>query len=195
MKHIVNFLFEIGTLRYIKRSWVNFLCPQFQNVSEHILRVIWIAYLIAEEEGIKNKEKILKIALIHDIPESRTGDQNYLQRQYVKKNESLALKDITNGLKNQKEMIKLWHEYKSLKSIESKIVHDADNLEVDFELKEQEAQGYRIPEEWKKIRKHVKENKLFTASAKKIWNQLQKHNPHLWHTKSRNRYLKGDWKY
>jgi len=47
MKRDVEFLFEVGTLRLIDRTWRQFGGANFANVAEHTFRVMWIAALIA----------------------------------------------------------------------------------------------------------------------------------------------------
>lgn len=46
----VNFLFEMGTIRYIDRMWWRFQSPNFANLAEHHFRVFWIAMVIAAQE-------------------------------------------------------------------------------------------------------------------------------------------------
>jgi len=72
MKRDVEFLFEIGALRLIPRQWQRFHLPFVQNLTEHHYRVVWLALLIANREGKGNVEKIMKMALVHDVAESRT---------------------------------------------------------------------------------------------------------------------------
>lgn len=189
----LEFLFEIGTLRHIKRSWSRFLNPDYQNLAEHHLKVIWIALLIAEHEGQVDKEKIVKLAIVHDVGESRTGDVDYLSRQYVIRDEELGIKDVFEGTIFEKEFISLWKEYEDRTSLEAKIVKDADNLDVDFEIKEQESRGNRIGDGFIEHRKLIKK-KFYTKTAGEIWKRIQKANPHDWHYKGRNRYNAGDWK-
>ena len=63
------------------------------NILEHTFRVMFLALAIARGEKVKDEEKIIKMAMIHDLGESRTGDPNYVQKVYVNSNESRALKD------------------------------------------------------------------------------------------------------
>ena len=144
-------------------------------------------------EKVENSEKVMKMALIHDIAESRTGDVNYLQRQYVIRHEDEAMEDILTDTILKEELLVLWKEYEKKESIEAKIVKDADNLDVDFELQEQKKRGV-YDEEWMKIRKHVAETKLYTKSAKKLWDEMQNSNPFNWHITGKNRFNNGDWK-
>jgi len=189
----LEFLYEIGSLRHIKRSWSRFLNPDYQNLAEHHLRVVWVAMIIAKHEGVKNIEKIVSLAILHDVPESRTGDVDYLQRQYVKRNEELGVKDIFAGTVFEIEFTSLWKEYKKSDSIESKIVKDADTLDVDLEIKEQEVRGHKIGDGWKNNRLKIVKN-LYTKTAKEIWKAIQTSNPHDWHYKGRNRFNSGDLK-
>lgn len=87
-----------------------------------------------------------------------------------------------------------WKEYEERNCIEAKIVKDADNIDVDLELKEQEAQGHTLRSIWKDMRKKVTYKNLYTKTAKKIWEEIQTSNPHDWHLNARNRYTAGDWK-
>lgn len=190
----VDFIYEIGTLRYIQRTWRQFLNADFQNLAEHQFRVIWIALILAEREGVKNTEKIIKLALVHDIAESRTGDVNYLQRQYVERLEEKGITDMLKSTSLEEEFMALWKEYEERKSIESRIVKDADNLDVDAELLEQKSRGHSISSSLDSIRKHVAATKLYTESAKQIWDALMSSDPHNWHRKSNNRFNSGDWK-
>lgn len=189
----LEFLYEVGALRFVSRTWTQFLNANFQNVSEHTFRVMWIALLISEKEKKGDHEKILKMALVHDVPESRTGDVNYLSRQYTKRDEERAGREILQGTGLSKEYLKLFKEYEKRKSIESKIVKDADNLDVDFELQEQSVRGQGLKKEWAANRASIYKI-LYTKTAKKIWKEIQKSNPHDWHMFARNRYTAGDWK-
>lgn len=194
MQRDIEFLYEMGNLRFIQRTWKRFLNPDFQNLAEHHLRVIWIALIIAKREGVENTEKIMKMALVHDIPESRTGDVDYLSRQYVERNEALGLEDMLKDVAIEKEFIELWHEYEKKECIEAQIVKDADNLDIDFELQEQKARGFTIGEVLSDNREVVSEHKLYTETARKIWHYLQTSDPHDWHHNGRTRLNAGDWK-
>ncbi|MEK7163010.1 MAG: HD domain-containing protein [Patescibacteria group bacterium] len=194
MKNDINFLYEIGCLRFIQRTWKHFLNADFSNVSEHIMRVTWIALILAKYEGVKNTEKLLKMALVHDISESRTGDVNYISRQYTERKELNAICDILKNTVLEEEFTKLWEECEKKESLEAKIIKDADNLDVDFELQEQFTKGNTIGKEFKEIREHVANNKFYTETAKKLWLELQTSNPHEWHRQGNNRFNSGDWK-
>ncbi len=180
----INFLYEIGSMRHTKRAWRQNFGMDSATVLEHTARVMWLSLIIARMEGIKNEEKILKMALAHDVAETRTGDHWHLQKQYVSDNEAKALFDIfidTNLTDFNEGILK---EYKERKTKEAKIVKDADNLDCDLELKELEEMGSIINKKVKPKRRIVRNEKLYTKSAKKIWDEIQKSSPSDWHIKA-----------
>ena len=190
-----NLLYEIGNLRLIQRQWVRFHLPGVANLAEHHFRVAWIALVIAKYEKCTDTDTILKMALIHDVSESRTGDVDYIARQYVERYEDQGIQDIFANSDLSKEMVQLWRDYEKRDSLAAKIVKDADNLDVDLDLREQGAQGNKLEKHWTKQRKFVGTNKMYTATGKKLHTLIWTTSPHDWHIKSPNNRLKGgDWK-
>jgi putative hydrolase of HD superfamily len=189
----VNFLFEMGNLRFVPRMWRRFWQDEAANVAEHHFRMFWIAMVIAAHEKNVDTGKVAKMVLVHDITESRTGDVDYLSRQYVDRKEELAITDMLAGTALEKEFYELWQEYEKRESTEAKIVKDADNLDVDFEMAERAAHGQTMPEAWHEARTFVARERLHTKTAKKLFDQLACAKPHDWHLQSRNRRNGGDW--
>ena len=191
----LEFLYEIGSLRHMPRQWRRFGLADTQNITEHHFRVIWLALVIAAREGVKNTDKIVKMALVHDVAESRTNDVDYLSRQYVEQNEEKAIQDILAETSVQKEFMELWREYEGRETIEAKIVKDADNLDVDLEMRELGARGHDLEAIWEKHRTPLAAKNLYTKSARKIYKEIRASSPHDWHVKSSsNRVKGGDWK-
>ncbi len=188
----LNFLFELGTLRYVDRTWRQFLGADFANTAEHTFRVMWIALYLAKREG-GDLNKIVPMALMHDITETRTGDVQYMSRLYTKRDEKKAIDDMTNGLLLEDEVKVLWEEYEKRESLEARIVKDADTLDVDMELVEQSFNGNKLLETFKPQREQVG-SLLFTESAKALWKEIYNSNPHDWHRTGTNRFTQGDWK-
>lgn len=187
----VDFFYEIGQLRLLNRMWRRFFLLSSANVAEHTLRVIWIALALAKKEGVKDEEKVMKMALVHDITESRTGDTDYISRQYVEQNDKLAAEDMLAGTILEEDFLNVWKEYEKRECIEAKIVKDADNLDVNLELKENGIQT--ISEKFSKPREVLVKPKLYTKSAKAYWEMIRKSDMHDWHVYTRNRFNAGDW--
>ena len=160
-----------------------------ENVLEHTLRVLWIALLLARKEKVANEEKIIKMALIHDIEETRTSDLSYIQKVYVKADDDRAAKDLFEETSLNDFYLNILKEYRERQTIEAKIVKDADNLEVDIELKELEERGSQLPKKWEGFREKVREEKLYTKSAKEMWDEIQNTDVASWHLTA-NKWLK-----
>jgi len=177
----IDLLFEIGSLRFVNRNWKQYLDLDIANLAEHHWRVMWLALILAKYEKVKNTDKIMKMALIHDICESRTGDLTKVQKKYVERFEDKSIKDMLKNSVLEDELIELWKEYEKRESIESKIVKDADRLDIDFEMREQKIRGFKFPKGWDVGREKLSLTQHYTKTAKKIWRLLQKSDPHNWH--------------
>ena len=132
--------------------------------------------------------KIIKMALVHDVAETRTSDLSYVQKVYVTADESRAADDM---FKNTMfgDLRKVLSLYEKRDTIEAKIVKDADNLDIDLELKEIEELGSKLPQKWTlNNRKFVRDEKLYTESAKKLWDDIQTSDPSNWH-RNMNKWL------
>ncbi len=184
----INFLFEIGTLRRIARTWNQFYGNDVANVAEHTIRVCWIASILAKYEGVENLWHIFKLVLVHDIGEIRSADTHYLSKQYVDRHEDRAIADTFKNVPIGEEFIKLWHEAESRETIEAKIMKDADTLDPDLEIMEKMYDGFKISEIRKEDRLTNINAKLFTETAKKMQREIYECNPHEWHL------LAKDWK-
>jgi len=177
----IEFLFEIGTLKNMDRGWRQHYAMDCASDLEHSFRVAMLALMLAREEGVKNEEKILKMALIHDLAETRVSDLSYVQKVYVTADEERAAHDLFDRTSLQDLNEKILKEFEERKTIESKIVKDADNLDVDIELKEFEERGSRLPKKLMWSRRMIRDKKLYTKSAKKFWDNLQKSDVADWH--------------
>ena len=189
IKRDIEFLYEIGTLKNTERSWQQFMGSGCASVPEHTFRVMFLALLIARGEKFDDEEKIIKMALVHDVAETRTGDANYLAAVYVTRDEKRAAADTFLGTAFADLYRDVLEEYEERKTSASKIVKDADNLDVDIELKEMEERGSIIARKMEPSRKLIRAKKLYTNTAKKIWDELQKANPASWHLKA-NKWVK-----
>jgi putative hydrolase of HD superfamily len=177
----IEFLFEIGSLKNIDRGWRQHLGIDCANDLEHSFRVALLALMLARQEGVADEEKILKMALIHDLAETRVSDLSYMQKVYVKADEERAARDLFDKTSLQDLNETVLKEYEERKTPEAKIVKDADNLDIDIELKELEERGSKLPAKWIWSRRKVRDEKLYTESAKKFWDDLQKSDAADWH--------------
>lgn len=187
----IDFLYEVGTLRHIDRAWRQFGGLPFANVAEHSYRTTIIAMLIAVREGAR-VDRVVQMALIHDLPESRIGDANYVQKMYRVEEVAGAMREIAEGTTLGEYIEALHEEMKRGDTLEARIVKDADNLDCDFELREMRDAGAGIAAALQPTRDVVAET-LHTETARAIFEGLRSRSSHDWHLKARNRMNSGDW--
>ncbi len=180
-KRDIEFLYEVGSLRNVQRRWRQQLAVDCENDLEHTLRVVWLALILARKEGEEDEEKVMKMALVHDVAESRTIDFNYIHKLYAKADGQKAARDIFAGTSLEDFFLEVLNEYEARKSPAAKIVKDADNLEADLELRELEERGLKLPDKWRKSRKRVRDERLYTDSARQLWDELDKVDVSAWH--------------
>ncbi len=74
IKKIINYLFLLGKLKWLKRSgWLERKTPDPESVAEHIFRVAMICFVVAPLLNL-NREKLVAMALFHDFAEGIFGD-------------------------------------------------------------------------------------------------------------------------
>lgn len=149
-KNIANFFFEVGMLAKTPRSGFHFLGTGQQSVAEHVSRMTFICYALAQMDGTVDVLKVLKMSLFHDISETRISDLNHIHQKYVERREHSAVKDIADSVPFGQDMYEVLEEYKERKSKESILVKDADSLEWLLALKEQVDTGNTRALEWTK---------------------------------------------
>jgi putative hydrolase of HD superfamily len=189
----LELLYEVGSLRFITRAWSQVLRNRnVANLAEHMFRVAWIAMTIAKHEGADLGD-VAKMALMHDMSESRTGDAHYMSRLYIQRDENKAVNDIFNGSILSDDMFVLWNEYEKCETLASKCVKDADWLDVDFELSELYETGEKIGDKDLWYRELVRE-KLKTETGKKMWAEIYNGDSHSWHRNSTHMFNSGYFK-
>lgn len=159
MKNLINFLLKAGKLKRMRRSgWVLRKVKDPETITEHSFRLAIMGWLLGKRKGV-NPEKIIKLALIHDLGEVYSGDitpyDDILPKNEKQKKELLktwprfsdkkkkeyflnkhkkeweSLKKIVSDLSynDQKEIINLWCEYELGLTEESRFVKQLDKVE------------------------------------------------------------------
>jgi putative hydrolase of HD superfamily len=148
LKQIVNFFFELGMLKKTPRSGYQFLGSGRESVAEHAFRVATIGFTMARLDKEADVFTVMRMCLFHDLPESRTGDLNYVNKRYVKVEEDQAVKDLAQTLPFGKEIESLLEEFNAGKTREAQLARDADQLDLILELKEHQDLGNRYAKDW-----------------------------------------------
>lgn len=172
---IVNFFFEIATLRRLTRSHRQMIEEVSDNISDHSFRVAIIGMVLANLEQC-DEDRVLKMCLFHDVVEARTGDANFINQQYVDLHEDEARKDQMEGLPIKSEVLELLKGYERRESKESIVAKDADLLD---QIILQQEYFYKDEKNGKIWQNHT-ERSLKTESAKKLARKIRESNPFEW---------------
>ncbi len=142
MRETVNLLHEIGQLSKTPRTGFVFLGTGQQSVADHSYSVAMICFILADlcDEEI-NRERLLLLALCHDLVEARTGDLNYVYQRYMKSDDDKAMADLAQDVTCGDEIVEYIREFDNADSIESKLAHDADQIEMLLTLKRESDTG------------------------------------------------------
>jgi len=176
MKRIANFLFEAGMLKRTPRTGFQFLGSGAESVAEHIFRTVYIGYTLGRLSKDIDTDKLIKMCLFHDLPEARTGDLNYVNKKYVKADETKAVNDLADTLPFGDEIKGLIMEFIRGESPEAQLAHDSDQLELILALKEYKDLGNKYADEW--LQYALK--RLKTDSARELAKTILETDSSLW---------------
>jgi putative hydrolase of HD superfamily len=173
---IVNFLFEIGMLKRTPRSGWQFLDGGRESVAEHSFRTALIAMVLARMDGAVDADRAIRMALVHDLAEARTGDMNYMNQKYVQADEAAATADMARGLPFGPELEELFAEFREQRTAEAAIVRDADQLDFLLELQERLDGGARAARDWMPFVLR----RLQTDTARELARRIMDGDPSAW---------------
>ena len=138
---IADFVYETCIHSKTPRSGLWFLGSGSQSVAEHLFHTAMIAYALSHFEPKTDKHKVVLMALFHDISEGRTPDHNYVHQRYGRLAEAEAVEDIAKSVPFGAEIFNLFKEEGERKTLEAKLVKDADQLEWVSTLRGEEVKG------------------------------------------------------
>ncbi len=108
-------------------------------MADHTCAVALLALYEGERRGY-DLERILKLALIHDLEEAIMGDltpqdKASLGPTKVQKDRETAIRELLSKLpsKSRASYLKLWTDLKERRSKEARLVHQLDNVEMAFQ--------------------------------------------------------------
>lgn len=148
MKNIADFLFEARILKDVVRSGYAFLGSGRESIAEHSFMTAVICFVMARLEPDVDSNKLLSMALMHDMAEARTGDLNYVERNYCQKDENKAISHLTDKLAFGSDIKDMLEEFNAGETQEARLVRDADQLAFILELKKLMDIGHKGPEKW-----------------------------------------------
>ena len=158
----IAFLTELIRLKALPRTgWLLRGVRDVESIADHTFGVAWVAMLLADRAvagGLPvNGEKVLRMALLHDLAEGRTGDlpstiKPYFSGDTLKQADEHAARDILQPLgESGANYLALWHEYEQRTSLEARIVKAADKIDLLLQAREYEQGGAKnLGEFWDK---------------------------------------------
>ena len=184
MDTIANFLFEVGMLSRTPRSGYQFLGSGKESVAEHILRTVFVGYTLCKMDDSLDELRVLKMCVLHDLPEARTGDMNYVNKKYVNVDEEKAVLELTESLFFGKDIKEAIEEFNRKETKESLIARDADQIALILQLKECGDLGNKYSQEWIAFALQ----RLNTENGKKLSERIINTDSSMWWFKE-----KGEW--
>lgn len=128
----IEFLKEIEKFKTCERVCQTTSIGRAESDAEHSWHLAAFLILLENEFADIDFAKVLKMALIHDLPEIYAGDTNPYRGDTTHKeeNEKKAAEQLFSILPESasKSFLSLFHEYLAQETPESKIVKSADKL-------------------------------------------------------------------
>ena len=128
-----------------------------ESVADHSYSTCGLAMLLADMEVEKGRavdvERVLRLALLHDLAEALTFDISKSHLEYLGRRgeaikrevEEAAWRHIIESIQSasiRNNYASLWLEFNAEETLESKIVHAADGLDILFQVVEYTGRGY-----------------------------------------------------
>ena len=165
-KKLIKFALQVGTLKNIKRhGWILKGIKNVESVADHIFRVALMTMIFSAVTKL-DVNKMIKMALIHDIGEALVGDVIY---EHGKKrigplkvknaDERNAVKEIFRDVAKKGEYVSLWEEFVAQDTQEARFVKRIEKLEMVIQALEYQKYGYDsnlFDEFWENARKYIK---------------------------------------
>lgn len=155
---------KVNDLKQLPRTgWLLAGVVAPESVAEHCFATAWIALLLAEAinadwagQGLTQPlsvERVLRIALVHDLAESVLTDlpkrsSDVLGRDVKHQAEAQALNQLLGNAPQRAATVAFWAEYDANTTPEARLVHDADKLEMVHQAFRYEQRGQRNLQEF-----------------------------------------------
>ncbi|AQK69007.1 uncharacterized protein LOC100281836 precursor [Zea mays] len=150
----IDFLTLCYRLKTTKRAgWVKRGVQAPESVADHMYRMGVMALVAADLPGV-NRDRCVKMAIVHDIAEAIVGDitpSDNVPKEEKNRREKEALDhmcELLGGGSRAQEIRELWMEYEENASLEAKVVKDFDKVEMILQALEYEKEQGRDLEEF-----------------------------------------------
>ncbi len=151
----LNFFKTVGkSKRLLRTGWVREKVKNPESIAEHSFRVGVLAMVLSDKLEV-NKEKLIKMSLIHDLGETFTGDIVWTRGELVdikirenkEKEELKGLVRLFSDIEDGEKFVDIFEEMIQSSSKDAKIFWQIDKLETVLQAFEyEEEQGIIIEE-------------------------------------------------
>ncbi|KAG8444268.1 hypothetical protein GDO86_009452 [Hymenochirus boettgeri] len=141
-KNLLQFMKLVGQLKRVPRTgWIYRKVEKPESVSDHMYRMAVMA-LLTEDQKL-NKERCIRLALVHDMAECIVGDiapADNVSKEEKHRREKAAMEHLSQLLPEdlKTEVYDLWQEYERQSTAEAKFVKELDQCEMILQALEYE---------------------------------------------------------
>ncbi|KAL9225802.1 hypothetical protein vseg_001684 [Gypsophila vaccaria] len=150
----IDFLTLCHRLKTTKRKgWINQGIKGPESIADHMYRMALMGLIAGDIEGV-NRERCIKIAIVHDIAEAIVGDitpSDGIPKEEKSRREQAALNEmceVLGGGMRADEIKELWNEYETNSSLEANLVKDFDKVEMILQALEYETEHGMVLDEF-----------------------------------------------
>lgn len=179
---MIEFFLDALELKDEKRTgWELRNVEEPESVADHTWGCATLVMMFSGQEDL-NTEKCLKMALVHDLGESKVGDlatravdlENKVSKEEKDRKERNALEEMTEKL-GSSEIMDLWEEYSERETEEARFVKDMDLVELCLQALKYEKEGrYNPEEENENFQKYDNLDEFFATSRPRLHTDLGK---------------------
>jgi putative hydrolases of HD superfamily len=156
---LAELLTELARLKSLPRTgWLLRGVRDVESLADHSFGVAWAAMLLADCARARGMhvdvERVLRMALLHDLTEARTGDLPVTVKKYFGADAlhaadgRIAAEMLEPLGRVGADYVELWREYEARASLEARIVKAADKLDLLVQANEYEKGGARALSEF-----------------------------------------------
>ncbi len=182
-KRVLYLIEQAGMLIDMPRSHVRNLGNNTpDSIASHCYQVSVIAYCLARMEGLTHEAGLRAMAMgtLHDLAEARTGDADFVAKNYVEIDEDKAMRDQFADLPFGQDLLTMMTEYEERESLAAKCAKDADSLAQMYIEWILAWRGNKLAERWFEGDFINRVPRMRTESAKQLALAMKDGHPHEW---------------
>ncbi|WVZ09647.1 hypothetical protein V8G54_014177 [Vigna mungo] len=141
---------SVATKTTKRKGWVNHGIKGAESIADHMYRMALMALIAGDVPGL-NRERCIKIALVHDIAEGDITPSDGVPKAEKSRREQEALNkmcELLGGGMRAEEIKELWEEYENNSSLEANLVKDFDKVELILQALEYEVEHGKVLDEF-----------------------------------------------